>query len=320
MGGIPALIMALWLTWALPSMQEIQTGSFLIHVTPQASVYGDYLREHSEQLRRYIEHTTGLSENGRVSVVLVRTAEEFQKVQPQGAHPPIWARGVAYPDKGLIIIKTQSLASMTDFKQVFLHEYAHILLGRVFTDHPIPVWLHEGLAMRFSGEWSLSRIVSMSQAVMADRIIPLSELVTSFPQDEQSARIAYVQSYYVISFFQAEFGTKALGRFLKDYGRGFGFENALYRATGMKMSQFDKQWERFIRLRFSWIPIGASTGTLWFGAAILFLTAYIRKRRRARKILEAWDKEEAGMDPDEEQVIEDHRHGPFAGKYDSTLH
>lgn len=309
--------MALWLTCALPSMQVLEKEPFLINVTPQTLVYGNYLREHSEQLRRRLEDVTGLSEKGRISVLLVKTTEEFQNVQPEGAHPPIWARGVAYPDQGLIIIKTQAITSMDEFRQVFLHEYAHILLGRVFTDQPIPVWLHEGLAMRFSGEWSLSRMVSMSQAVMADRIIPLSRLVRSFPQDERSARIAYVQSYYVISFFQAEFGSKALGRFLKDYGRGFGFENALYRATGLKMNQFDKQWERFVRLRFSWIPIGASAGTLWFVVAVLFLTAYVRKRRRSKKILETWAREEAGMEADDEQ---DSRRGASDDTYNGMLH
>ena len=317
MGGVPALIMALWLTCALPSMQVMETDSLLINVTPQTLIYGNYLREHSKQLRRRLENITGLSQDGRISVVLVKTTEEFRKVQPQGSRPPIWARGVAYPEERLIIIKTKAIASMDDFRQVFLHEYSHILLGRVFSDQPIPVWLHEGLAMRFSGEWSLSRMVTMSQAVMADRIIPLSRLVRSFPQDERSARVAYVQSYYVISFFQAEFGSKALGRFLKDYGRGFGFENALYRATGLKMNQFDKQWERFVRLRFSWIPIGASAGTLWFVMAILFLTAYIRKRRRTRKTLEAWDREEAGMEPDAERPS---RHRTSANTCDGTLH
>jgi hypothetical protein len=135
----------------------------------------------------------------------------------------------------------------------------------------------------------------MSEAVLGDQLIPLDKLIVSFPQEEHMAQIAYAESYYVISFFLSEFGSEALARFIKDYGRGFGFENALYRATGLKMDAFERRWKRFVRLRFSWLPIISGAG-LWFLISLLFIAAYLRKKRRARRILEVWRKEEEQLE------------------------
>jgi hypothetical protein len=285
-------LLALFLAGSLPELTEIHTPHFIIRYTSDSARPARHLAGKCEVWKTYVENVTGLTMEERVTVVITGKNRDFQRVQPAGGKVPLWAAAVAYPAMRLIIIKGREGGAELDLEKKFIHEYSHLLLGAVFTKSPIPDWLHEGLAMRLSGEWSFSRALTMSEAVMTKRLIPLDQLVTSFPEEEREAHIAYAQSYYVISFFLSEFGADALSRFIKDYGRGFGFENALYRATGLKKEAFRRKWERFVRLRFSWLPIITGAGGFWFLVSLLFIFAYLRKRKRARRILEAWDEEE----------------------------
>jgi hypothetical protein len=285
-------LIMLWLASALPQLEEIHTPHFYIRHTPDTAGLARQLSLECEHWKSHVEKTTGLTIDSPVTVIVTGGNQDFQRAQPEGSNIPVWAAAVAYPSLKLIIIKGERGRSALDLENIFLHEYSHLLLGTIFTRNPIPDWLHEGLAMRLAGEWSISRALTMSEAVLGDRIIPLDKLVVSFPDEEHLAQVAYAESYYVISFFLSEFGSGALAKFIKDYGRGFGFENALYRSTGLKKEVFEQRWKRFVRLRFSWLPIISGAGGLWFLISLLFILAYLRKKKRARRTLEAWHEEE----------------------------
>jgi len=263
-----------------------------IYFTPQARPFAERLAANSEKWRSYVESTAGVALPADIDVYMVRQRSELDTLRLPPHTFPVWAQAIALPQQRVIIIKTEGIHSFEEFREIFIHEYTHLLLGGLFAEQPIPVWLHEGLAMQLSGEWSISRIITMSQAVLSGRIIPLQNLMASFPEDEFQAKIAYAESYYVISFFLHEFGAGALGSFIKDYARGFGYEQALFRSTGLKEKDFQKKWKRFISLRFSWLPIGFSAGAFWFLVTLVFIFAAMRKRKRSKEILAAWREEE----------------------------
>jgi len=48
-------------------------------------------------------------------------------------------------------------------------------------------------------------------------------------------------------------------------------------------------------MRYTWIPLLTSTGSLWFLASLVFLAAYVRKKFTSRAKVEEWSKEE--IDP-----------------------
>jgi hypothetical protein len=52
-----------------------------------------------------------------------------------------------------------------------------------------------------------------------------------------------------------------------------------------------------LKRRYSWIPIATSFFSLWFLASLLFLVSYWLKRRKAKRILQEWEKEEARTGP-----------------------
>jgi len=60
----------------------------------------------------------------------------------------------------------------------------------------------------------------------------------------------------------------------------------------MSLDQLEDRWQRYLKMRFSWIPIITSATALWFLLALLFLLAYAKKTRAKRQLYEQWDKEE----------------------------
>ena len=181
MAGALSHILLLWLSLTLSALGDVSTSNFHIRFTPGASTHAEYFKKNCEQWKDQVERITGLQLSKPVTIIIVKNTRQYQSVQPEGNRVPLWSQAVAYPELNIIILKTHGLRSMDGAREVFIHEYSHLLLGRIFHLKPIPTWFHEGLAMYLAGEWSMSRIVTMSQAAISNRLIPLAHLTEFFP-------------------------------------------------------------------------------------------------------------------------------------------
>ncbi len=227
--------------------------------------------------------------------VYITSGSEFQNVQPWGNVLPDWVLGVAYHNLSLIIIKSpgEVRSGHYDLKKTFIHELTHILLGTTFRDaEHIPRWLNEGLAMYESREWSFNRVSTITQAVLTDSLLPLSEITHTFPKKRKEVELAYCQSFYLISFIIAKYGREKFHKFIQYYSKERMLEDALLTVYGINLNRLEKNWHSYLKMRFSWIPIMTSTGTLWFLITLIFLCSYIKRRHKASLTLKQWDEEE----------------------------
>jgi hypothetical protein len=182
--------------------------------------------------------------------------------------------------------------------KTFRHELIHILLGHAFRGkEKVPRWLNEGLAMIAAREWSFSRLSTMTWAVLTNALIPMDEIMESFPWDPKLAELAYCESFYFISFLKGKFGREAFKFFLQEYSKQKDFHRSLKKVYHLRWPEMESLWLEYLRLRFSWIPIITSSTTLWFSMTLLFLVGYMQKRRRNRLKLQQWEKEEAFLSP-----------------------
>jgi len=253
------------------------------------------LRNATEPIRRRIVADIGADFPGRTTVIIAPTIEEFQRLQPARAWVPLWASGVAYPERNLIILRSPRAVTRghIDFLTVFSHELTHIALEKAVPDGHVPAWLAEGLAMFEAKEWDMARSASVVQAVLTDRLIPLRDL--SFPADARDAELSYAESFLFVSFLINRTGTAAFQRFLGEYSRSGDLEGSLRHATGMSVAEIEEQWIRYLKLRVSWIPVVASATTLWFLVTVVFLYGYARKRKLSRAKITQWENDEAAM-------------------------
>ncbi len=273
---------------------RINTSHFAFYFHYQDERMMRSLIDQAEDLRIEIVEDLGIDFEERTKVYLAPSSRKFQKIQPRG-EIPFWAVGVAYPSLNLIIIKSPRAIKRghIDLKKVFKHEFTHIALGRAFRGREkVPRWLNEGLAMYESREWDLSRVSTMTRAVLTDSLIPLSEITHCFPLEVDKAELAYSESFYLISFLISRYSRESFHEFIKEYSGGKGLKEVMLEVYGIGWEELEERWINYLKLRFSWIPIITSASTLWFLATIVFILGYLRKRRAYRLKLEELEREE----------------------------
>ena len=236
----------------------------------------------------------GVDFSGQIKVY-VADRGAFQKLQPTATIFPDSIVGVAYSSSALIILKSPREVSSpeADLLKTFIHELTHIVLGSAFSgEEDVPRWLNEGIALYKSGEWSFNRVGTMTRAVLTGSMIPLSELTHTFPDNPRDLQLAYAQSFYLVSFLITRFGRQSFHTFIRLYSKQKNLEKTLYQVYSMNLEELEKEWEGFLKMRFSWVPLITSSTTLWFIITIIFVYGYINKKRQMKATLKQWDEEQ----------------------------
>ena len=262
-----------------------------------------FLLHKAEESREATAQAIGSVPPAPSLIYLAPTWEVFQGVQPAGG-PPSWSVGTAYPALNLIILRSPRgmKGKGTDIEEVLQHEYAHLALATALKGHEAPPWLAEGFAMLQSKEWSLSWTYTLSRGVLTKGLIPLEQLSNGLPEDEYQAELAYAECFSFVSYIKTDVGPEALPRLIRGLSYGLDTETALRQATGLGLRDLERRWKGDLKRRYSWIPIVTSFFSLWFLASLLFLLSYWLKRRRARRKLAEWEREEALTKPPKPKV------------------
>jgi hypothetical protein len=238
---------------------------------------------------------------------------------------------VAVSELNTVIINRARYLEMGRYgrRQVLIHEFAHLILGRMVPS-PIPRWLDEGLAMMVSGEQSLNRSIRVAMAASFGGLIPLNDLWGSAEVGMIDQDLAYAESLSAARFFlesgawgpySPNDGLPELIRKLAhpEHGRAL---RELLNDPGF-LRAFERRWRESLRTFWTWVAALTSGGVFWVSVSSLFLLAYWRKRRMAEKIEAQWEAEEAAelaYAPDEVDEdllgLEDEDGEPFEPDWD----
>jgi hypothetical protein len=249
-----------------------------------------FLSKHADSIAESVSKQIGFAFRERVHVIVAPDQERFHSVQPAGARVPDWAVGVAYPHRSLIVLLKDPRGNIL---KTFEHEVCHILLGRAFgSDHQVPRWLHEGMAIIVAGQWNMQRLSTMTMAVLTGSLLSMEDITHAFPRDVRRAELAYCQSFYFISFLKSKFGDDEFRSFLSVYSSCKDFKLALWKTYFLRWDEINELWLDYLKVRFSWTPIIFSTGFLWFLASLVFIWGYVHKKRKAREKMRQWELEE----------------------------
>jgi len=293
-----SLILALPEPLPAASWLELRSPHFILKYQGPGQKMAAFLLKKAEETREATAHAIGSVPPAPCLIYLAPSWEAFQAAQPAG-EPPSWSVGTAYPALNLIILRSPRgmRGGGIDIEQVLRHEYAHLALTTALKGHEAPPWLAEGFAMLQSREWSLSWTYTLSRGVLTKKLIPLAQLADGLPADQYQAELAYAEYFSFVSYIKTDVGPEALPRLIRGLSYGLDTETALQQATGLGLKDLERRWKEDLKRRFSWIPIVTSIFSLWFLASLLFLVSYWLKRRKAKRILQEWEKEEARTGP-----------------------
>lgn len=209
------------------------------------------------------------------------------------AEAPEWAAGYLLPEArvGAIRVALASRYPYGTLESVLAHEATHMLLHDAGT-HPLPLWFEEGLATWEGRRWTLEDAMIYSSSLLTADLPALSQLDRGFHGDAGEAERAYAASFAFVSRAIRSHGPDFPRRLLAEC-RQRPFEEAWRIATGQPLAEAERTWRRDSLIRYRWLPVLTASSTLWIGITFLALFVGARKRERARRQRELWDKEEA---------------------------
>ena len=255
---------------------------------PTALRLSRHIAEALPRLARELDVPIG----NRMYVVVAPTQKLFHDLQPGSA--PDWADGTAWPKRGWIFLRAPRLRGQTTetLEMVLEHELVHILLGRAFGPRKVPRWLQEGAAQLMAGEYTAETTKTLAKGTLGDNLISLQELSRGFPRNPLRAHLAYAQSADLVAFIRNEYGPTAFKKLIHSLASGENFPTAIRISTGELVEDIDQKWRSRLQASpFQLSPL-MDEGVWWGLGAFLVPLAWFAVRRRNRKKLDRWKREE----------------------------
>jgi hypothetical protein len=252
----------------------------------------------ADEAKRDLEDWLGRTVLGKVRVDIARTPGEMETLAPRGAPYPEYAEGVAYSELGLVLLTLtpRHQNEAFDLVQVFRHELAHIALHDAVGVHRIPRWFNEGFAVMASGETSFERMWILSTATISDRLLPLSQVERSFPNDESKVSVAYAQAADVVRFLVRREDRHRFRALVRELSAGRSLDFAAREAYGVDLVTLEHEWREEVAKRYTFWPVLLSGTAVWAGVLGLFFWGWRRRRARSRATLKRWARDEARED------------------------
>ncbi len=246
----------------------------------------------AEKKRRRVSAFIGYDFKHKTKVYLAPDRKSYSAVQPRAIIPE-WSVGVAFIKENTIVIYTPGArakeAGKYDMNRVFIHELSHIFMGKGIPGRETPRWIDEGVAQYLAVEWSKTDSFRLTLAYILGRLIPLEELMYSWPKEGRKARLAYLQSRTLVGYLARQRSLRDIIALLIEGKTG---QEAVMLSTGMTIRDLERHWKEYIGKVYTWIFLFFRPEFIWTFMALLFLAAYWRVRVRSRKKLKKMALEE----------------------------
>ena len=271
---------------------EVEAPMSVVHAADRDKPTALRLSRHIATSLPRLAGTLDLPVGNRIHVILAPTQDVFHKAQP--GKVPQWADGTAWPSRGWIFLRAPRLRdNPTDRLETVLdHEIVHVLLGRAFRGRPVPRWLQEGVAQLMAGEYTAETTSTLASGVLGDNLLSLYELSRGFPKDALRANLAYAQSADFVAYIKNQYGEKSLQTLIHEMANGEAFAPSIRIATGRLVDELDAEWRARLKdSPFQFAPL-MNEGVWWLLGAFLVPVAWFAVRRRNRRKVERWKREE----------------------------
>ena len=291
---------------AAGSWQTLQLPRFYLHYQLVDARIAEMIAAQTDEMYQTITADVGYLPRQKITVYLCPTPECFQQQQPSSVKLPEWAVGTAYPALSRIIVRsalTRKEKGQIKPLEIFKHELAHIVLEQALADNGgAPRWLSEGFSMYHARQWTIYGQRTLTEVTLKNTFIPLSILTTSFPADENAARIAYSQSFSLVAFLlnDERYGRQAFHKLINNLKQGMDANSALLSAAGVSLKRLEAEWRASLKNRYSWFNYLIDIGLFWFLLSIGFFVIYLIKRQKVKQVQEQWEQEEQFFEKSQE--------------------
>ena len=286
---------------AAPSSQTFAVdypgGTIAIHDRAPSLRLGRRLSAAAATAARELPERLGVGLPPAVAVLVAGDASTFAAA---AGRAPGWLLGVARPGAGLVVLNAARLGPGPEAaaEAVLRHELAHLALAEAEAQSgPLPRWFDEGAASWFAGGIAEQGPVDLALAAGAPGL-SLAALTPSFPDDPRAASEAYAKSQLAVSLLAARIRERGGEENLRPLGAalaaGTAFDTALKSTTGFDLPGLESALrDRLLKRELAGALLRQAEWGLGLAMAILVGVGYWRYRRRLKRRLASWSREEA---------------------------
>ncbi|MBC8312182.1 MAG: hypothetical protein H8E72_07735 [Candidatus Marinimicrobia bacterium] len=216
---------------------------------------------------------------------------------------PEWGIAVAKRNPDRIIIQAPHVSgiSFSRLLEVVSHELNHIYLNRVKQSYSIPSWYKEGMAMRQADEFSMRHRLEISKAKWKNQLFYFNDLEGFNRVRKSNATLAYAQSAAMVYAMEYFYGDDIHSSLISAMQSGISFWNAMEKITGDSRIDVQIYMEIFIEDNYNWMFLANASKSIFVILPFILIGGFLYKRRRSKRIMDAWETEELLEQVDWEQ-------------------
>lgn len=245
-----ATVNSLRLLDSYKNFETIRDGTAILklHKT-EAALLQPYMQAELHTILAAYETKYGMKLHGPVQVEVYPDHEDFA-VRTLGM-PGLGALGVTFGD--VIAMDSPSARKPGDFNwgATLWHEMSHVFILSA-TNHRVPRWFTEGIAVHEEGEhspeWGNRITPDVLVAIRDKKLLPVSHLDRGFvyPEYPSQVIVSYFQAAAICEFIKEKWGEDKLLAMVQSYAKQLTTSEVVQQHLGLVPEDFDKQF-------FAWI-------------------------------------------------------------------
>ncbi len=233
----------------------VETPNFhLVLHESEADLLAPYMERIAERAHAEMSQRYGAAPEGRIRVEVYPRHADFS-VRTVGL-VGIGALGVSFGPA--LAIDSPAARDRGDFNwaSTLWHEIAHSF-HLALSDNEVPRWFSEGLAVheqrKANTGWGHQPGVGFIRSLASGEMRPVSELDRGFSNPRHPGEVieSYYQASLVFELIEDRHGFDAIVAMLRAYRSGASNEEAFETALGVRLEDFDRDFEDFLKRRFA---------------------------------------------------------------------
>jgi hypothetical protein len=220
--------------------ESLETDSLILYWYSGDDQFARNLADAGEEALSRLLQMTGVEIDSKIHIYIYANSDEMQSAT---LFAPDWSGGLAFAEHRTVLAAIDP-ASLDWGKRVVAHELTHVIIGRYTFSciESVPIWLNEGLAMNTEGELEDYYVTLLEDAIEDDDLQSVRELGEIFSNDPTRARLAYAQSYSLVSFLIDEYGQEKMLSLLDAFRDGMPEDPALMGTIGLDRDGLERAW------------------------------------------------------------------------------
>lgn len=225
-----------------------------------------------------------------VELILVSSRKKWTELFAGKAYSE-WGGGLTKVNENKIYLLLEQ-ESWPDIQKTLIHEWIHIALHAKYNNFRIPLWFEEGLAQYLSGEnLQINDYAYLSNVILVNKLLSFQEIENINEMPEKRARLAYIESYLAIYYFNIILGDKKLQMLLNQNPIGFdNFSDYFYSTCGFSVDAYESKFLALIKNKYKWqIFLNLESFLFLIALLLLFGSYFIIRRQNKKRIQEMED-------------------------------